>query len=299
MILVSVLLALQAPAANPAPGFNAEALAEATSRGDATAVRAALTRMEQLRAALILDPAGTPEIIDPMEARALRAALGGFDAASAHQIAYFMRGTVSRIAPSSTGPVAGFYNPLLDLWLVASLDRIGGAWRVASARLIDGAALRGSGGMWSEAADNAFGTLARNYELSIAAFDRRAGEATAGDAFEQLDERSNAWMSSLAAWRADAASVAVAEAVRAEIVAGRLARANIGSIDLARQIDGLPGQVRATMAVIGAVRRGDAETLIIASPLMPELLLLVDLGAGDRPTGLAILNLANAAATEA
>lgn len=293
-VLLAALLAVEAVT----PGFTADELARQAVPGNAIEVRAALGRAEVIRAALIIDPARTPEIIDPMETRALQSALGQFDPASAAQISYFMRGAVTRIAPAGAALIAGYYNPLLDVWLVARLEQVSGEWRIARARLIDGAVMRGGGGLWHEARENVFAVLVENYRRSIASFDHGLARARASlpheDAFAPLAARTNEWIGSLATWRRDEPALAAAERVRAAIAAGRLRATGLGDDGIARQIDGLPLAIRRTYAITGAARRGEIVSLILVSPMAPELLLVLDLDAADRPLGIAVVNLGNA-----
>lgn len=298
---IALLLAGLLAAESATPGFSATELARQTTSGDVVEIRSALARSEAVRAALIVDPARSPAIIAPMEAQALNAALGELDPASAAQISWFMRGAVTRVAPAARGTamVAGYYNPLVDLWLVARLAQIDGEWRIARARLLDGAAMRGGGTLWSDAPADAFAALTDNYGRSLAAFDRRFQRVSRAplpraDAFALLAARTHQWIGSLAAWRQDAGALAAAERVREAIAEARLSRSDIADRDLARQIDGLPIAIRGTYAITGAARRGDAVSLILVSPMAPELLLVLDLDAADRPRSIAVVNLGNA-----
>lgn len=294
-----LLAALQAAPAVPAqvPGFTAEGLAAATPEA-ATATRAALMRLEDMRAALALDPARALTMVQPLEAAALRRALGEADPGGAAHISFFMRGAMTRIARDGNGLIAGWYNPLLDIWLLAMLaPSTEGLWGVARATLVLGEELRGDHSVWTSAEANPFGVLAANSRASLDAFDRRFGTARArvalGDGFLALASRSAAWLDSLGAWRSDLGGLAAAEGVRTAIAEGRLGHAGWAGRELARQVDALPRLVRSTMAIVGAARRGEGNAVLLGSPAAPELVLVLDLDAGDAPRTLTIVNLVN------
>ena len=133
--MIATLFALALSATSPqasafSHGFSARSLAQASPGIDVASTRAALTRMEALRALLILGPARTTIRLDPMEARALAAALGRFDGPGGKSIAWFMRGAITRVGVFDGRYVAGFYNPLVDAWLIAPLAVVGGEFVV-------------------------------------------------------------------------------------------------------------------------------------------------------------------------
>ena len=284
-------------AANPAATHAPQLPTHAADQAGASEMRTILTRATEVRAALIVNPENTLELLDPMEARALRNALGALDPASAFQISYFMRATVTRIAIAGPRYVAGYYNPLLDLWLVTPLIRIGGAWRIDSAKLVDGRSLRGDTALWSANSENALPDLAQSYRASLAGFDQRAADRTttgSPEAFALLGSRTNAWLAGLATWRQNRAQLNAATTVRDRIGRARLSASRLGQPNVSNQIDGLPAQVRSTMSVIGATRRGDGNRLFLSSALQPELLIVLDFDIRNQPHDIALLNLAGA-----
>ena len=300
MILALAAMALAAAQNTEAPrvGFSAAELAQRPSRRDTPSIRSALARAEAIRGALILDPARTTQIVDAIEARALESALGRVDQRSAAQISYFMRGAVTRVTPAGSAIVAGYYNPLLDVWLVTRLERLSGEWRVTRARTIDGAASRAAGTLWTQAHENPFSALAENYRHSIASFDQgfrsQQTASVSSDAFGLLGERTTSWMGSLAAWRQDVAALGAAEEVRSAIAAGRLQGTGLAAEGLAREIDALPLSIRRTYAITGSARRGELVSLILVSPIAPELLLVLDIDAQRHPRTISVINLGNA-----
>lgn len=209
-------------------------------------------------------------------------------------LAWFLRGAVTRIGAFGPGVAAGYYNPLVDGWLIAELNLIDRRWRVADARLVDGAELRDGAGTWVSA-PAPFIALASTYQASLASFDsryRNASEAAwpRGDGLVPLAQRTGRWIESLAAWQQDRQAVAAAEAVRSAIAEGRLRHSGIGADRVAAQIDALPEGLRRVYAIAAAVRRGDHSTLFLISPVAPELLILVDTDASGVPTDIGLLD---------
>lgn len=294
---IGALLALAGYSAGAeAPRFSADELAARALEAESSG-RSALARAENLRAALVLNPAAVAAIVDPMEARALGRALGRTDSSNGLHASWLMRGAVTRVTGEPSRRVAGFYNPLVDLWLLCVLREVDGEWRVADARLLDGEALRRGDRLWSDASEAPFAALADRHAASLAAFESAFGAASAwpvfgGEAFALAGGRISRWIDGLGAWRQDAAQLRAANLLVAAIREGRLARLPNVDAPAAAEIDALPVMVRRGATIIGAIRRGETVTLVIASAVAPELLLLVE-PAGESHR-VAVLNLANA-----
>ena len=303
--MIAWILAAALSAASPpldlAGGFSTADLARANPNANLPTKAAAMAHVQGVRAALILNPGQGLARLDPMEGRALARALGRLDGTGAAPVAWFMRGAVVRIGIVADGPVAGFYNPLIDAWLIAPMSQIGGEFRITRAVLVEG---RAGASPWTEAPNNSFGTLIDNYRSAMGDFDaryRRGGSATAasGDAFVLVGERTAAWMTSLGRWRAGTAGVTAARSASEAIAQGRTASSGLGDPAVAAQVDGLAASTRQGFSVTGAVRRGDKTSLLLISPGRPDLILVLDLDAANRPAGLAIINLGNALPEEA
>lgn len=276
-------------------GFSVAAIAERTIAGETSQRREALLRAQNLRAALIIDPVRTLEVIDPMEVRAIEQATGPLDERRSVQLAFFMRGAVVRLTSASDRYLVGYYDPLLDLWLVTPVARVIGEWRLMRAAFLDGAAQRGGGARWHEAAADPYLRLADASRASLASFEDSIESFAGSDSRgrEMFEARTDNWLTSLAAWRQRAASLATAEGVRAEIAAGRLSATGLAPAELAREVDALPVEVRQSVAIIGAARQETSVSILMASPLMPHLLFVVTLGADDQPGEVTMVNFAS------
>jgi hypothetical protein len=231
-----------------------------------------------------------------MERRALQSALGALDQNNAAALSWFFRSTSMRTG--ARADIVGFYNPIADAWLVLRVAYAAGAWRVADARLLDAAALRGPNApYWTETDDNALAILAQNQRATIVAFDALSDLQTDTErtAFHTIADRMRAWSASTAAWGNAPETAAAAEQVRAAIARGRVARlAPANTTWRGREIDALPQAVRASFAVTAAAARGDGATVFLISPLAPEIIIVLDMR-GHEPAGLSVVNLANAA----
>jgi hypothetical protein len=299
--MIELVFALALASETPQPGFSAEALA-AQAPVQAPHIDSAMTaRVEALREGFILNPEEALAALDPMEQRAIMRALGRFDAASAISISWFFRAAIVHAGPG--GRYVGFYNPLVDTWLVTRMAYADGAWRVADAALADGVGLRASGAQyWADASADALASLAANHYETLRAFDARFGAGAAlgarsQRAFTSLAERTSAWMDALGAWRMGPGNAEAGELVRQAIARGRVARmAPEGGVWRGREIDGLPQRVRVTLAITAAAPRGDGHTLFLVSPYAPDVLIILDIR-GAEPVNLSVVNLANAAQT--
>lgn len=286
VLAAALAFAISGPAC--ATGFSAEALARATTPAERIGGPAAMARMQAVRASLV---AGHAAWLDPMESRALASAAGQIEGPGGVGLAWFMRGATLRIGAGPGGPVAGFYNPLVDAWLIASLQRIDGEYRIVSARLE-----LASDRDWT-ASPEPLVAMAAGYSSAMAAFDARFASGGGAptelpDAFETVSVRTVGWVSGLNRWRADPGQVRAASAALSEIATGQSGRAG-ATPTIAAQVDALPLNVRRTLAVTAAVTRTSGTSLIVLSPVRPDLILVLDLDNRFRATGLRILNLAN------
>jgi hypothetical protein len=287
--LAATTLAAPAAFAQPA-SLNPDVAAQfAAARAGASAVAPTLEiAAERFRAGMVLNPQAFLAAQSPSEQAQVAAGLGQIGEREATHVSWYFRAAIAHVVVPGRGAVL-YYNPLVDIAVFTTWQRVDGVWRLTSARPIDGAALRPDGGYWIDSADSAYrDALAVRARSSLAA--RGELRDPANPAFPLLRSRSSSLQAGLAAWRADRARAAASEAVRRSLAAA----ANPAPEGPTReQLQALSPDIRRTLALTAVFRRGDGVSLAYVSPLQPGLLIFVDLDAGLRPVRTGPVNLAN------
>ncbi len=294
LALAALAFALPVHAADT-KGFTAGDLAAAARAGRPdTALadaREQLAETETLRAAFVLSPAGAWKLLSADEARNLRLALGGQRPLGDDAVQWFMRGASGM---SHDDGLTGLYNPIADVWLTLRWQRIGGAMRIADAAFTPGALVRDSDDNtpWTEAPGAYADALAHGTATARVGFRSLPGGPffrttgpIRGVAADQAFAAVTRWMETLRPWGENKARLAQWQAMHRQLAEGK-----IGG-----KLAALPPRVRATLAPMAAITRPDGASLLLMSPLAPNLVVAADYGAdGKGEPGWELVNLANA-----
>ncbi|MEI9905452.1 MAG: hypothetical protein WDN06_17055 [Asticcacaulis sp.] len=280
-------------------GFTAGDLAAAARAGRPDAAladaREHLAQTETLRAAFVLSPAGAWTLLSADEARTLRLAFGGQRPLGDGAVQWFMRGASG---VSNGDGLTGLYNPIADVWLTLRWQRIGGSMRIVDAAFTPGALVRDSDDdtPWTEAPGAYADALAHGTAAARISFRGLPGEPffrttgpIRGVAADQAFATVTRWMETLRPWGEDKTRLAQWKTMHRQLAEGK-----VGGT-----LADLPPRVRATLAPMAAITRPDGVSLLLMSPLAPNLVVAADYGAdGKGEPGWELVNLANATTGE-
>ena len=305
-LLFAVCLAVSTSAFAAPGGFTADDMAVAARVGQedgaiATA-RELAAATDTLRAAFVLNPETAWTILSSDERAVLQSALGPDAINRAVELAWLMRGAAVRVGDLAAGPMTALYNPVGDGWLLLGWARVSGEWRLANAALVPGARLRlgDETGDWTvqpgyyltalasshDQALDRFVALTRNSsarELFLALVPTRTGDRAA------VYERAGQWLNSLAGWKRDPDRAAAYVHLRAMLAEGGKSAGPVANF---------PAPVRASLTPLGAITYEGGTSLLMASPLFPEITIAAefDVGGGNFKS-LSVTNLAQARGT--
>lgn len=237
--------------------------------------RALAAETERLRLSIAYDVAAGIARRDPTEQDALIGALATGEGDGDLRARWFMAGAVQQ---AGTGTRTFLYNPLARGWLVLDWAQVGGAWRIASARLASSGLVGWMGGD-------------RPYLAGLVA-DYAAAHANPGDQPGDLaGMEAGRWITGLADFMHDPERRAAADEAKALIARGHTARLGGGAIDL------MPARARATYAPIAGFERAEGgRSLLFGSALYPQILIAADFDGAAQPalSRITLVNLDNA-----
>ena len=295
MILIAhALMTATPPLARGFSTRDMESAARTTIDPDLAEAREKRAEADTLRAAFVLDPTAAAAVLSEDERVVLDTAFGPPTQLRDAELRWFMRSASVRVTPGSKG-MSGLYNPIADVWLLLDWSRVGGSWRLIEAALVPGAELRPEpeSASWRDAPGLYTVALANAKALAAARFDQLPEVTANKDLFAALAarrrtlqrrsfERIDAMLGSVGTWIRDPAHSWAA--LRREVVEGKAAP-TMSSLPL-------PIVVRASLTPAAAIMRPDGASLLLVSPLDPDIVVTADF-ADTSSTGRATLGLIN------
>lgn len=258
-----------------ANGFDSADLRRAASRiapdQGAQILARNLAATDRLRAGFALDPQTAWQALEDGDRGVLFEAFGPFDRLTEFRLGWFFRSSISAGTSMDAGARTSLYNPAADIWLVLDWRQVGGEARLSSAHL----AARGTGSLpdWSNQGGAWGHALGNSTAAAFRAFGEEGQVATAGSNSLALS-RIDSWLGSIAALHGSAnwqqRWKGVQQKLNATKQSGALAE--------------LPLPVRRSLAPMGFVARADNESVVLVSPLYPELVVLADFDAANAAT---------------
>jgi hypothetical protein len=277
----------------------------AVSTEDRARLQALQAGADALRIGLALDPGKTFAALDRPEQLALADAMGPGDARRGVRLTLFIRGATMRLGEASGGlATVGYYNPVVDVWLVTRWTRFGGAWTLGSAVWITGAELRppGERASWLERLAPWGQALVEGEGQALAGFDQRLlvlALATPGgdrtDLAAETYRRIDAMAAGLAPWMQDPARRGALEAV---LTALRTNRAGaLGPAAGSPVLRKVPPQILRDLKLVAALDEPTGPAVLLASLHAPDVVIAAEFDHGPRLQKLTVLNLSARAPT--
>lgn len=216
---------------------------------------------ERLRVAMSLDPAAAIGMRTEQERMVLAAAFETDQPRGEARARWFM---ATAIGQGGLGSTTAFYNPLARGWVLLGWQQVEGQWRVKSAQFHSAGSPK-----WTQAS----GPYLAAYVSDYASARKSLGTEPAGLAAAVAD----GWMTGMAAWLANPAQKAATARAAKLIASGDAAALGGQAIAL------LPARVRATFVPVAALMRSDGGSVLLVSPLMPQLCVAADFDSAQKP----------------
>jgi hypothetical protein len=268
-----------------ATGFSPKDLEAAAnlpdSAGRDTQTAALVAQTEALRIGLATETKASLAKLSDAERAALTAALGTLDDRRTYQMAWYMAGALTR-AGANGASETHLYNPLAQMWITLRWSQqTGGTPQLLGVS----AKIARDVPDWTAGAGSYLAAFADSYAVA-------SPRSTATSAPEGLFTEADRWIGGLASWTLIPERKAAILDVSKIIRSGHAAKyGNAGA-----KIDTLPRLVRASFAPVTGFRRSTGGSVLLGSPLYPNLIIAADFDAAPRPNlqGLTIINLSNA-----
>lgn len=229
---------------------------------------------ERLRVAMSFDAAAGIGMRTESERIVLAAAFETDQPRSLARAQWFM---ATAIPQGGIGNITALYNPLARGWLLLGWQQVDGAWRVKSAQF------QGAGApKWMAESGPYLTAYATDYARSR----KQLGTEPPGMAAAVAD----GWMSGMAVWLGDPARKTATNHAKKVVASGNASKLGGDSIDL------IPARVRNTFVPVAALMRSDGGSVLLVSPLMPQLCIAADFDNASKPElkRLTLVNLAQA-----
>lgn len=310
-------IALPIPSFAAVAGFSTDDLAAAAEAAPLDAQIATARQLAAatatIRAAFVLNPATADTLLSRDERMVLERALGMDDGDQAVRIAWLMRASAVRVGLSPSADVTALYNPVADAFLLLRWARASGEWRIVAAALTPSARLlpQADAADWTVQQGEFLTALARTHNRALNQFALLTKTYSATDLFlallphratdqAQVYGRIDTWLGTLIGWRGDAAQLSAWQALHKSIVEGRESGFLVADRAQVLNVTGLPVAIRGSLTPVAAIAHDAGSSLLLVSPLFPELLIAADFAAPGVMDlqALALVNLARSEAVE-